>query len=247
MSNSATIRRRVTRPHHSAHTSIPRGACAPRFASVLLRHPPREPRGWRSADRRLFLICCAALLRRGGHLAIGALAHRRSTATILGPGSPRQPSPALPPDAPRGARRPGHQPWPAARRTSRARSSPGTPRPLRHQDRLRRRPFPSGISCISSYSYCSQQNYSFRSRKGRPSGPAGGACTSSHSPAWIFPATDRWRQGGPVAGLKLQTSQVPNHCLFRRRSSLPDQEGEVLRCSRQRVPDHRMTCEPAQC
>jgi hypothetical protein len=61
------------------------------------------------AERRQAHIPCsrAALVRRGAHLAIGALASRRSAVTVLGPRSPRAAAPALPPEPPRGPRQPG--------------------------------------------------------------------------------------------------------------------------------------------
>ena len=64
--------------------SFPAALAAPRVSFILL--PP--PRGWRSADRRLFLVLVPRWLGRGAHLAIGALASRRSAVTVLGRASP---------------------------------------------------------------------------------------------------------------------------------------------------------------
>ena len=79
----------------------PAALAAPRVSFLLL--PP--PRGWRSADRRVFLVLVPRWLGRGAHLAIGALASRRSAVAVLGCESPRAPFPALPPEPSRGPRR----------------------------------------------------------------------------------------------------------------------------------------------
>jgi hypothetical protein len=84
MSNSQTLGYRLRGTPIQRHSSFPAALAAPRVSFLLLP----SPRGWRSADRRVVLVV-AALVRRGAHLAIGALASRRSAVTVLGPRSPR--------------------------------------------------------------------------------------------------------------------------------------------------------------
>ncbi len=111
--------------------------------SSFISHPPR---GRRSADRRVFLV----VVPRGS----GAARTLRSVRSPLGappwrflvPGSPRVPSGSTGPVAQASP----HQPlWPGRRcRASEAAvANPRsrTPHPLRHQDRLRRRPSSSEI------------------------------------------------------------------------------------------------------
>ena len=139
MSNSETSDAVCGTPiqRYSSFPRPSRGALAPRAYSFICSHPPR---GWRSADRRVFLVLVPRLLRRGAHLAIGALASRRSAVTVLGPRSPRAAAPALPPEPPRGPRQPGSSSPDQRPLNLPDRTSPGRHAPLRLQDRLRRRP-----------------------------------------------------------------------------------------------------------
>ena len=139
MSNSETSDAVCGTPiqRYSSFPRPSRGALAPRAYSFICSHPPR---GWRSADRRVFLVLEPRLLRRGAHLAIGALASRRSAVTVLGPRSPRAAAPALPPEPPRGPRQPGSSSPDQRPLNLPDRTSPGRHAPLRLQDRLRRRP-----------------------------------------------------------------------------------------------------------
>ena len=99
----------------SNRSSRSRCAVAPRVILPLAATPEGM------AERRQARIPCsrAALVRRGAHLAIGALASRRSAVTVLGPRSPRAAAPALPPEPPRGPRREAHRALSGGRRTSR--------------------------------------------------------------------------------------------------------------------------------
>ena len=90
------------------------------------------------------LLLCRACLGRGAHLAIGALASRRSAVTVLGRECPRIPFPALLPEPSREPRR-GSSVSPGGGLQPPGPHFAGTPRPLRHQDRLRRRPSSSGM------------------------------------------------------------------------------------------------------
>jgi hypothetical protein len=117
--------------------------CAP-GPNLFFHQPP--PRGRRSADRRVFLVVgprglCAARTLRSVRSPLGAPPWR-----FLVPGSPRVPSGSAGPVAQASP----HQPlWPGRRcRASEAAVAnlrSRTPHPLRHQDRLRRRPSSSGI------------------------------------------------------------------------------------------------------
>jgi hypothetical protein len=72
-------------PLFNATPPFPRRLRRPGDRSFISLPPPR---GWRSADRRVFLVVGPRRLGRGAHLAIGALASRRSAVTVLGRASP---------------------------------------------------------------------------------------------------------------------------------------------------------------
>jgi hypothetical protein len=107
---------------------LPRRLRRPGDRSFILLPPPR---GWRSADRRVFLVVVPRWLGRGAHLAIGALASRRSAVAVLGCESPRISCPALPPEPSRGPRRGALiEPWrrpPTSRSALRRDATPAPP------------------------------------------------------------------------------------------------------------------------